>query len=90
VLELENVTHELMQIRADLRRLGVGPTVDRNPYKGLQTFTETDSLFFFGRDALIAEMLAEIPHTTFLAVLGASGSGKSSVICARRRRTHDA
>jgi formylglycine-generating enzyme required for sulfatase activity len=80
VLELEDVTRQLTRVHADLRRLGIAPAVDRNPYKGLLTFTETDSPFFFGRDALIGQMLTNIPHTAFLAVLGASGSGKSSVV----------
>jgi WD40 repeat protein len=55
-----------------------------NPYKGLRTFQESDSANFFGRDALIKQLIGryEEPHDyhRFLAVVGASGSGKSSVV----------
>jgi len=52
-----------------------------NPYRGLKPFTAEDADSFFGRDALIAEMLAQLRQTPrFLAVVGPSGSGKSSVV----------
>jgi WD40 repeat protein/class 3 adenylate cyclase len=60
----------------------------RNPYKGLRAFREGDAGDFFGRDALIAQLVAAVrtytqPGTTrFLAVVGPSGSGKSSVVLA--------
>jgi len=56
----------------------------RNPYKGLQPFSEADAPDFFGRDALVdslIERMAEpIAAARFLAVVGPSGSGKSSVV----------
>lgn len=54
-----------------------------NPYKGLQAFEEADSANFFGRDALINHLLNKIREQDderFLAVIGPSGSGKSSVV----------
>ncbi len=55
-----------------------------NPYRGLQAFGESDSDKFYGRSALVErflERLAEnVPHQRFLAVIGASGSGKSSAV----------
>lgn len=39
-----------------------------------------DSLDFFGRDALTADLVAHVADHTFTAVVGASGSGKSSVV----------
>jgi WD40 repeat protein len=70
-----------------------GITIDRtllleeldvdNPYKGLQAFEEADSANFFGRDALINHLLDKIREQDderFLAVIGPSGSGKSSVV----------
>ncbi len=54
-----------------------------NPYKGLQAFEEADSANFFGRDALIDHLLNKIREQDderFLAVIGPSGSGKSSVV----------
>jgi len=56
------------------------------PYKGLLFFTESDSELFFGREALTTRLADRINGFTvqeslrFLAVIGASGSGKSSLI----------
>jgi DNA-binding SARP family transcriptional activator len=56
----------------------------RNPYKGLRAFSETDAPDFFGREALTARLVTRLrddgPHGRFLAVVGPSGSGKSSVV----------
>ncbi len=56
--------------------------VDAEPYKGLQAFdfTPEDAQYFYGRTALTDELLEKICQQNFLAVLGASGSGKSSVV----------
>jgi hypothetical protein len=63
-----------------------------NPYKGLRPFGEADADDFFGRETLIQELLGRIAEvgdpaagskqdlTRFLAVVGPSGSGKSSVV----------
>jgi WD40 repeat protein/transcriptional regulator with XRE-family HTH domain len=48
------------------------------PYKGLQPFERTDADVFFGRENQIAEVLERLAVTRFVAVVGASGSGKSS------------
>ena len=56
----------------------------RNPYKGLRPFDEADAADFFGREALTARLvtrLGEVARASgFLAVVGPSGSGKSSVV----------
>ena len=61
-----------------------------NPYKGLRAFQEADVLDFFGREALTAHLLTQLApskredrgagDSRFLAVVGPSGSGKSSVV----------
>ena len=53
-----------------------------NPYKGLRAFEEFDAADFFGRDALVNRLMERIQDDMgrFLAVIGPSGSGKSSVI----------
>jgi WD40 repeat protein len=55
-----------------------------NPYKGLRPFYETDVDDFFGRDALVEKLLHRLNAGgiggRFLALVGPSGSGKSSVI----------
>lgn len=50
------------------------------PYKGLQPFAENDADHFFGREALVARLVERLDHTKFLAIVGASGSGKSSLL----------
>lgn len=65
----------------------------RNPYKGLHAFRPEDAEDFFGRELLIRELLKKVeevlvpqqpdqPAEGLLAVIGASGSGKSSVVMA--------
>jgi len=54
--------------------------LERNPYKGLRPFLEADADDFFGRDDLIDALAHRIVETPFLVVVGASGSGKSSVV----------
>ena len=65
----------------------------RNPYKGLNAFHSEDRDDFFGRDKLIAELAAALEMSLLaeqkseqsarlLAVIGPSGSGKSSVVMA--------
>ncbi|BAZ08719.1 peptidase C14 caspase catalytic subunit p20 [Calothrix sp. NIES-4071] len=51
-----------------------------NPYLGLRAFSENDSQYFYGREALTQQLLNHIASHSFLAVVGASGSGKSSVV----------
>src|SRR5262249_40899523 len=53
---------------------------DECPYKGLAPFTEADADLFFGRERLIGELAARSVSTGLLAVVGPSGSGKSSVV----------
>ena len=50
------------------------------PYRGLKYFREEDAKFFFGRDDCTHELLSKIASSPIVAVVGASGSGKSSVV----------
>jgi len=50
------------------------------PYQGLQYFDVKDADRFFGREKLTAELVGYLHHHRLLAVIGASGSGKSSVV----------
>jgi TIR domain len=54
--------------------------IDECPYRGLQAFDEDHARFFFGRDAVIQQLIETLRQKRFLAVLGPSGSGKSSVV----------
>jgi WD40 repeat protein/DNA-binding SARP family transcriptional activator len=51
-----------------------------NPYKGLRAFEEADASDFFGRETLTEHLVQRLRNTRFLAVVGPSGSGKSSVV----------
>jgi WD40 repeat protein len=52
------------------------------PYKGLASFDESDARLFFGRERLVGELAARTVGPGLLAVVGPSGSGKSSLIAA--------
>jgi len=55
-----------------------------SPFPGLRPFTDKDSPIFFGRGRETDELLARLrdPAQRFIAVVGASGSGKSSLVWA--------
>jgi hypothetical protein len=50
------------------------------PYRGLQEFREEDAPFFFGREAFAEKLREAVTAQSLVAVVGASGSGKSSVV----------
>lgn len=51
-----------------------------NPYKGLDSYQPQDRAFFFGRDSAIRDLHRLLQSTNFLVVVGASGTGKSSLV----------
>jgi DNA-binding SARP family transcriptional activator/WD40 repeat protein/tRNA A-37 threonylcarbamoyl transferase component Bud32 len=54
-----------------------------NPYRGLRSFDEADAVFFHGREALttaVVERLGRRFQASFVALVGPSGSGKSSLV----------
>src|SRR5262249_52979991 len=57
---------------------------ERSPFPGLRPFTAEYEAVFFGREREILRLLAEmaVPDRRLLAVVGASGSGKSSLVSA--------
>jgi len=78
------VAARLLELAAAVRREDA-PAAGLPPYKGLYFFDEADAEFFFGREdltkVLVKRITAELnPDQRFLAVIGASGSGKSSVV----------
>jgi len=50
------------------------------PYMGLQAFNEDHAEYFYGRKALVQKLLNQVNHKLSIAVVGASGSGKSSAV----------
>ncbi len=55
-------------------------TFENNPWRGLGSYDSSDAQLFFGRDAEIAALAARIAAQPLTVVLGASGSGKSSLV----------
>lgn len=55
------------------------PAEGESPYMGLKYFDTADSELFFGREALTRELAERVSNENLLAIVGASGSGKSSV-----------
>jgi WD40 repeat protein/transcriptional regulator with XRE-family HTH domain len=82
--EQPEVIARLLELAAAVRREDA-PAAGLPPYKGLYYFDESDAELFFGREEL-TEMLVDRINSglksgqRFLAVVGASGSGKSSVV----------
>lgn len=57
------------------------PAPGESPFKGLQYFGEEDADLFFGREALTATLVGRLRESQLLmVVVGASGSGKSSIV----------
>ncbi|MFM2078109.1 MAG: hypothetical protein RJA49_1999, partial [Actinomycetota bacterium] len=74
---------------ADVPRIeAAGSTAKRlagpvtNPYKGLRPFGEADANEFFGRTGLLEQLTEAVAAHRFVAVVGPSGSGKSSLVLA--------
>ena len=52
------------------------------PYQGLFHFGPNNSDFFFGREVFVSRLIRAVEKYSFVPVLGASGSGKSSAVLA--------
>jgi WD40 repeat protein/class 3 adenylate cyclase/energy-coupling factor transporter ATP-binding protein EcfA2 len=78
-LEIEGLPVEFPQLKT-LSVEEEPPTPGEPPYKGLQYFDEADAVWFFGREQVSQQLAQAVQEQRFLAVIGASGSGKSSVV----------
>ncbi|MEU4252416.1 hypothetical protein AB0F15_33940 [Amycolatopsis sp. NPDC026612] len=72
-------------VAEDSRREGADSPLEPEPgeippYAGLAAFTPADAGRFFGRERLVGKLVERLGGQRFLAVLGASGSGKSSLL----------
>ncbi|MEW5827965.1 MAG: CHAT domain-containing protein, partial [Chloroflexota bacterium] len=78
---LNQLCLETLDISFNALALGQDPPAydDRCPFLGLMAFAPKDKDFFFGREALVKKLEEKLKQHNFLAVLGPSGSGKSSL-----------
>lgn len=51
-----------------------------NPFPGLRAFRKSESHLFFGREENVADVIAKLEHNHFVAIVGTSGTGKSSLV----------
>src|SRR5262245_58814128 len=56
------------------------PLPARNPFVGLRPFNTDESILFFGRRQQTIELMEKLHETHFIAVVGSSGCGKSSLV----------
>jgi WD40 repeat protein/energy-coupling factor transporter ATP-binding protein EcfA2 len=91
VTKVSDAPLELQHLLTAVRGGAVSGEVEREaicPYRGLDPFREEDSAFFFGRGSAdnpksaIGELVVKIREQPFVMVVGRSGSGKSSLVCA--------
>ena len=63
-----------------MRAAVVAPVSVVCPFKGLAPYDRDDAEFFFGRERLVATVIGRLAASPFVGVVGASGSGKSSIV----------
>ena len=83
--ELADNVIDLQSIRERVRRYERGERVapgeaTTTPFKGLVSFEPADADLFFGRERLVADLVARLAGAPLLGVVGPSGGGKSSVV----------
>jgi WD40 repeat protein len=76
----DKITTITTTIQISVEAITQRPLITASPYRGLDRFEDKDKDLFFGRDQLIKSLLAQLSASNVLLVLGASGSGKSSVV----------
>ncbi len=69
---------EILQISVE--KITSRELITTSPYKGLKPFDSRDKELFFGRDNFITTLVNELEQTNLILLLGASGSGKSSMV----------
>lgn len=81
---LNRLCMEVTDIAFNALCTGIEPPAydSRSPFRGLESFRPEDAPYFFGREALTRKLVQKLNEHNFLAVLGASGSGKSSLVMA--------
>jgi WD40 repeat protein/DNA-binding SARP family transcriptional activator/energy-coupling factor transporter ATP-binding protein EcfA2 len=74
---------QIARERASLHLIAESPDPSAGevcPFRGLAPFDAAHAEYFFGRERLVAELVARLAGSTLIAVVGPSGSGKSSLL----------
>lgn len=71
---------DVLAISYDFVVLGPAAKIDSYPYRGLSAFQESDTPLFFGRERFTERILKKLERGAIVGVIGASGSGKSSIV----------
>ncbi len=61
-------------------QVAVGVVSEECPYRGLEAFDKEHAKFFFGRQKVVNSIQQKLDWANFIPIIGASGSGKSSVV----------
>ncbi|NMC34731.1 MAG: CHAT domain-containing protein [Veillonellaceae bacterium] len=82
--EANQTCDEILDLSFNALAVGKPPPLydTRCPFPGLAAFRTEDRAFFFGRDVLVKTLARRLEEHPFLAVLGSSGTGKSSIVLA--------
>jgi WD40 repeat protein/DNA-binding SARP family transcriptional activator len=78
--ELAGGVLQLQTARERVEPPGTDGTPVVCPFKGLASYEAADAPYFFGRERLVAELVARLVGAPLLGVVGPSGSGKSSLV----------
>jgi formylglycine-generating enzyme required for sulfatase activity len=76
---LSRLAKHVLRQPATLEALSVNDEL-RNPYRGLNYFQEQDAPLFFGRQYESQKLLEKVKTSALIALVGNSGTGKSSVV----------
>lgn len=81
IVDSDNVVitqKQIIQISVD--EIKTREFIQESPYKGLNKFELGDKDLFFGREKLLGDLVKDLENNSLLLLLGASGSGKSSLV----------
>ena len=79
----DDLASDVVELQAVRQRAGLEDAervVVACPFKGLASFDVEDAEIFFGRERLVAEMVARLAGAPLMGIVGPSGSGKSSAL----------
>ncbi|MBE9100252.1 WD40 repeat domain-containing protein [Vacuolonema iberomarrocanum] len=77
-----NIYYRFRELFISHKKIKERDLKEKSPYKGLKSFNSKDKDSFFGREQFIMKLVDALDKVDFILLLGASGSGKSSIISA--------